>query len=64
MPKKIKITQVKSAIGYPEIQKITVRTLGLRKLGHSVIQDDTPQIRGMVYQVKHLLKVVEAKKGK
>jgi len=64
LPKKIKITQVKSAIGYPEIQKITVRTLGLRKLGHSVIQDDTPQIRGMVYQVKHLLKVVEAKKGK
>ncbi len=64
MSKKIRITQVKSAIGYPKIQKITVRTLGLRKLGHSVIQDDTPQIRGMVYQVKHLLKVEEAKKGK
>ncbi len=64
MAKKLKITQVKSAIGYSEMQKVTVRTLGLRKLRHSVVHDDTPQIRGMIYQVKHLLKVEEVKKGK
>lgn len=64
MAKKLKITQVKSAIGYPEVQKVTVRTLGLRKLRHSVVHDDTPQVRGMIYQVKHLLKVEEFKKGK
>ena len=64
MAKKIKITQVRSAIGYPQDQKITIRTLGLRKLHHSRIHDDTPQIRGMIYQVKHLVQVEEVEKGK
>jgi large subunit ribosomal protein L30 len=62
--KKIKVTQIRSAIGYPSEQKITIRTLGLRKLHHSRIHDDTPQIRGMIYQVKHLVEVEEVKKGK
>ena len=64
MAKKIKITQIKSAIGYTSDQKTTVRTLGLRKLHHFVIHNDTPQIRGMVSKVKHLLKVEELKEGK
>ena len=56
---KLKITLVHSAIGRPENQKVTVRTLGLRKLQNSVIHEDTPQIRGMINKVQHLVKVEE-----
>ncbi|RJQ31379.1 MAG: 50S ribosomal protein L30 [Peptococcaceae bacterium] len=55
----IKIKLVKSVIGRPADQRITVRTLGLKKLNHSVIREDTPQVRGMINKVKHLLKVEE-----
>lgn len=57
---KLKITLVRSLIGRPGNQRITVRTLGLGKLNSSVIQEDTPQIRGMINKVSHLLKVEEA----
>ncbi|MCX7654031.1 MAG: 50S ribosomal protein L30 [Fervidobacterium sp.] len=57
--KKLKITLVRSPIGYKYDQKDTVRRLGLRKMHHSVIKEDTPQIRGMIEKVKHLLKVEE-----
>jgi len=56
---KLKITLVRSSIGRPEDQKVTVRTLGLRKLQNSVIHEDTPQIRGMINKVQHLVKVEE-----
>jgi len=56
---KLKITQVKSAIGYAKKQKQMVRALGIKKLYHSVEQKDTPQLRGMIEKVKHLLKVEE-----
>ncbi len=59
MAKKLKITLVKSPIGYPRDQKDTVKRLGLRKLNQTVIKDDVPQIRGMIRKVKHLLKVEE-----
>ncbi|HOV80685.1 MAG TPA: 50S ribosomal protein L30 [Bacillota bacterium] len=57
---KLKITLVRSLIGRPEDQRVTVRTLGLTRLNKSVIKEDTPQIRGMVNKVSHLLKVEEA----
>ncbi|ANE40604.1 MULTISPECIES: 50S ribosomal protein L30 [Fervidobacterium] len=57
--KKLKITLVRSPIGYKYDQKDTVRRLGLRKMHQTVIKNDTPQIRGMVEKVKHLLKVEE-----
>ena len=57
--KTLKITQIKSAIGTPEDQKRTVRALGLKRIGHTVEQAGTPTIRGMVFKVKHLLKVEE-----
>jgi len=57
---KLKITLVKSLIGRPEDQRVTVRTLGLTKTNRSVIQEDSPQIRGMINKVSHLLKVEEA----
>ncbi len=54
---KIKITLVKSVIGYSEQQRRTVRSLGLTKTGRSVIQNDTPDILGKVKSVAHLVKV-------
>jgi large subunit ribosomal protein L30 len=57
--KKIKITQVKSAIDRPERQKRTMEALGLRKLHNSVELEATPQILGMVKKVTHLVKVEE-----
>lgn len=57
MAGKLKITQIKSAIGYTKKQKQMVRALGIKKLYQSVEQRDTPQIRGMIEKVKHLLKV-------
>jgi large subunit ribosomal protein L30 len=56
---KLKITYTKSMIGYSRDQKDTVRSLGLRKLNHSVIQPDNPSVRGMVAKVKHLVTVEE-----
>jgi large subunit ribosomal protein L30 len=55
----LKITYVKSAIGYAEDQRSTVKSLGLRKLHQSVVHEDTPVIRGMIFKVKHLVKVEE-----
>ncbi|MCT4671847.1 MAG: 50S ribosomal protein L30 [Prolixibacteraceae bacterium] len=56
---KIKVTQVKSAIGATKTQKRNLEALGLRKLNGSVEHDATPVILGMVNVVKHLVKVVE-----
>ena len=57
--KKLRITLKKSPIGYEKKQKITVRTLGLRKMHQTVEHNDTPQIRGMINKVKHLVTVEE-----
>ena len=57
--KTLKITLKKSVIGYNKKQKITVRTLGLRRLHQIVEHGDTPQIRGMVNKVSHLVDVEE-----
>jgi large subunit ribosomal protein L30 len=59
MARKLRITQIRSSIGRQKDQKVTVRTLGIRKLHHSVVHDDTPQIRGMVAKVRHLVRVEE-----
>lgn len=58
--KKIKITLVKSGIARPGKHKVVLVGLGLRKLNHSVVRLDTPQIRGMINKVSHLLKVEQA----
>jgi large subunit ribosomal protein L30 len=59
MPKKLKITQVRSAIDRPEPQKRTIRALGIKRQRRPVVHNDTPQIRGMIYKVRHLLDVQE-----
>ena len=53
------ITQVKSANGTDERQKATLRTLGLRRIGHTVERPDSPQLRGLVHRVQHLIAVEE-----
>ncbi len=55
----LRITWVKSSIGYSRRQKDTIRALGLRRLGDVVEQADTPAMRGMVTKVSHLVRVEE-----
>ena len=57
---KLRITWVKSGIGYTEIQKKTLKALGFHRLNQSVVQQDRASIRGMINQVRHLVKVEEA----
>lgn len=57
--KKMTITQVRSAIGCPQDQKDTVRALGLKRVRDSVVQPDTPTVRGMVRKVRHLVEVAD-----
>tara|TARA_A100001037_G_C14838173_1_gene495266 strand:- start:350 stop:523 length:174 start_codon:yes stop_codon:yes gene_type:complete len=55
----LKITQIKSVIGYKPKAKSTLAALGLKKLNQSVKKTDTPQIRGMLKKIEYLLKVEE-----
>lgn len=57
--KTIRITLVRSALGYSQRHKATVRSLGLRRLHQVVEQPDTPQLRGMLAKVGHLVTVEE-----
>jgi large subunit ribosomal protein L30 len=59
MAKMLRITLVRSPIGYSVRQKQTVRALGLRKLQQVVEQPDNPAVRGMVNKISHLLRVEE-----
>ena len=65
MPKKsqkekvVRITLVKSPIGYSQKHKDTVRALGLRRMNQTVEQVDSPSLRGMLYKVNHLVKIEE-----
>jgi large subunit ribosomal protein L30 len=58
-PKIMRITLVKSPIGYSKPHKATVRALGLRKLHQTVEHADSPTLRGMLYKVNHLVEVEE-----
>lgn len=55
--KQLKITLVKSGIARPGKHKVVLIGLGLRKLNHSVVRQDTPEIRGMINKVSHLIQV-------
>ncbi len=57
MAKKIKITQTRSIIDQIEPQKRTIKALGLGRPNYSVVKSDTPQIRGMIRKVAHLVRV-------
>jgi len=55
----IVVTQVRSRNGANQRQRDTLRSLGLRRIGHTVDVKDTPQARGMVHRVRHLVKIDE-----
>jgi len=57
--KQIKVTQTKSVIDRPKDQKLTIKALGLGRPNYTKVHNDTPQIRGMVTKVHHLVKVEE-----
>lgn len=59
MGKQLKITLVKSFIGRPEAQRKILRGMGLGKVNKTVVLNDTPEIRGMVRKVTHLVEAVE-----
>lgn len=65
MPKKeatgktIRVTLVRSPIGYTKDQKATVRALGLRRMHQTVVQRDNPAVRGMIQKIIHLLQIEE-----
>ncbi|HPI37076.1 MAG TPA: 50S ribosomal protein L30 [Ignavibacteriaceae bacterium] len=61
MSNKIKLTQIRSVIDRPKKQKLTIEALGLGRPNYTVVHNDTPQIRGMINKVSHLLKVEEIK---
>ncbi len=58
-PKKLKITLVRSVIGYSERHKATVRALGLRKINQTVEHEDCPSLRGMLAKIAHLVIIEE-----
>jgi large subunit ribosomal protein L30 len=57
--KSLKITQIRSLIGQKPDHKKTIEALGLKRIRHSVIKNDTPQIRGMIKKVVHMVEVEE-----
>ena len=59
MSNKIKITLIKSSIGYKQKAKLTLKALGLRKMHQSVEHIDTPSMRGMLSKVDYLVKIEE-----
>jgi large subunit ribosomal protein L30 len=59
----LKITQVRSTIGARWKQRESLRTLGLRRIRHSVIRDDSPTVRGLIAVVRHLVEVEAADAG-
>lgn len=56
---KLRVTWTKSGIGYSRDQRRTLRALGFRRLNQTIEHDDTPSIRGMIFKVKHLVRVEE-----
>ena len=59
MAKQLKITLKKSIIGRNQRQRKTIEALGLKKIGQTVVHDDTPQIRGMIHKPDFMLDVEE-----
>lgn len=56
---RVRIRQVRSAIGFNKKQALVIESMGLRRIGHTVELADTPETRGMIHKVRHLVEVVE-----
>lgn len=64
MSSKLRVTLRRGLVGRPEDQRGTVRALGLRRIGQTVDKEDRPEIRGMIFKVKHLVDVEEVREGR
>ena len=58
-PGRVKVKQIRSTIGFNKKQALVVEGMGLRRIGHTVELADTPETRGMIHKVRHLVEVVE-----
>lgn len=58
---KLRVTYSKSAIGYTERQKATIKALGFKRLYQTIEHEDTPAVRGMIQKISHLLTVEEVR---
>jgi len=56
-PGRVRITLVRSVIGHPREQRVVIRALGLRRIRQTVTRRDTPVLRGMLAQIRHLVRV-------
>jgi len=56
---KIKVTQIRSVIGRPKKQRLTLRSLGIRRMNHTVEVEATPDVLGMIAKVRHLVRIEE-----
>jgi len=61
MAKQIRVTQIKSVIGATPLHKLTMTAIGFRRNYQTLVKTDTPQLRGMIHQVRHLVRVEEGK---
>lgn len=59
MESRLSITLKRSAIGHPQKMRMVLKGLGLKKIGQTVSRPDTPQVRGLVNKVRHLIEVLE-----
>jgi large subunit ribosomal protein L30 len=57
--KPLRIKLVRSGIGFPEKQKLVIKSLGFKRLNQVVVRSDTPQIRGMVFKIRHLVEIID-----
>ena len=60
-PARLKVTQLRSAIGFDKAQTLALRGLGLRRIRHTVDVEDTPSVRGLILKVRHLVHVDEGR---
>jgi len=60
-PGRVKVTQIRSGIGFDKKQSLALKGLGLRRIRHTVEVVDTPETRGLILVVRHLVTVTEAK---
>ena len=58
---RLKVTQIRSAIGFDDKQELALKGLGLRRIRHAVNVEDTPSVRGLILKVRHLVDVEESK---
>jgi large subunit ribosomal protein L30 len=62
-PKQLRVTQIRSGVGRPEVHRRTLRALGFLRHQQTIIKTDDPAIRGMLFQVRHLVRVEEITGG-